>query len=180
MGKLPQYTEEELILLLQKRDQKGIEFLYDNYSAALYGIICRIVNSTDVAEDLLQKTFIKIWEKIEYYDSSKGRLFTWMLNIARNNAIDYTRSKEFKKNKKVQSLDYTVYNHSSKREIQKIDTIGLTSLVDKLEPKYKELIDLVYFKGYTQQEVSDELKIPLGTVKTRIRKGLSKLRTIFK
>ncbi|MEQ8907892.1 MAG: sigma-70 family RNA polymerase sigma factor [Vicingaceae bacterium] len=173
------HSDEKLILLLRQRDKAGMEHLYDHYSEALFGVIFRIVRKNDVAEDLLQKTFVKIWKKIDFYDDKKGRLFTWMLNIARNNAIDYTRSKEFKKNTKVQSIDYTVYNNTSQRETQKTDTIGLDKIVDDLEPKYKELIDLVYFKGYTQQEISDELDIPLGTVKTRIRKGLQKLRAIF-
>lgn len=174
------YSEEELVLLLKSKSKEGMEYLYDNYSAALYGVIYRIVSKKEVAEDILQKTFIKVWSKIEFYDSSKGRLYTWILNIARNNAIDYTRSKEHKKSQKVQSLDYTVYNSTSKREVLQTDTIGLTEMVNQLDPKYKELIDLVYFKGYTQQEISEELEIPLGTVKTRVRKGIMQLRAIFK
>ncbi|HNP49634.1 MAG TPA: sigma-70 family RNA polymerase sigma factor, partial [Bacteroidia bacterium] len=88
-------TEEELIRLLSNREEKGIEILYDNYSAALYGVIHRIVQQDEIAEDVLQETFLKIWNNFGQYDSAKGRLFSWMINIARNASIDKVRSKEF-------------------------------------------------------------------------------------
>lgn len=171
--------ESELVALLKGRSKDGMVRLYDSYSFALYGVINQVVKDKQVAEDVLQETFIKIWEKIDKYDTSKGRLYTWMLNIARNSSIDYLRSKHYKKQTKVQSIDNAVNKQGS--TILKIneETIGLTELVEKLEPKYRELIDKIYFKGYTQQEVSDELEIPLGTVKTRIRNAVLQLKKVF-
>ncbi|HEY0031415.1 MAG TPA: sigma-70 family RNA polymerase sigma factor, partial [Bacteroidia bacterium] len=90
------YTEDELIALLKNKDLVAYNALYDNYSAALYGIITRIVPAEEIAEDLLQEVFIKIWKSIDSYDPKKGRLFTWMLNISRNASIDYARSKQSK------------------------------------------------------------------------------------
>lgn len=180
MSASDKYTDEsKLVMLLQSKDKLGIEHLYDNYSHALFGVIYTIVKDTSIAEDILQDSFVKIWKKADKYDKSKGRLYTWMLNIARNSAIDYVRSKHYKKTKKVQSLDYTVHTESSVRSEINEDVIGVAEIVEKLEPKYKELIDKVYFKGYTQQEVSDEMNIPLGTVKTRIRKAIMQLRSVF-
>jgi RNA polymerase sigma-70 factor (ECF subfamily) len=173
------HDESEFVSLLKSKDKSGIEKLYDNYSDSLFGVIFKIVKEENVAEDLLQETFIKVWKKIDSYDSSKGRLFTWMLNIARNGAIDYTRSKHYNKSLKVQSIDNTVYNQSDARSEIKEESIGIKELVNQLEPKFKTLIDKFYFEGYTQQEVSDELEIPLGTVKTRIRQAIIELRKVF-
>ncbi len=173
--------ESEIIALLKARDEKGLRVLYDHYSAALYGVIFRIVLEKETAEDVLQESFIKIWNNVASYDSSKGRLYTWLLNIARNTAIDKTRSKNFRKESKVYSLEdfvYTVdksHNHSTA-----IDHIGLKKFVDELKPEQKQLIDLLYFGGYTQSEAAEELKLPLGTVKTRVKAALIKLREILK
>ena len=82
--------------LLQQRNEKAFGYLYDNYSGALYGIVKSIVTDTEIANDVLQNVFVNIWRKIELYDAQKGRLFTWMLNIARNAAIDEVRSKGFR------------------------------------------------------------------------------------
>jgi RNA polymerase sigma-70 factor, ECF subfamily len=172
--------EQELIALLQSRNEKGLRVLYDHYAAALYGVIFRIINDKETSEDLLQETFVKIWNNAAQYDPSKGRLYTWMLNIARNNAIDRTRSKDFRASGQVRSIEdfvYTVekqHNHSTA-----VDHIGLQKVIDTLKPEQRELIDLLYFGGYTQSEVSDKLGIPLGTVKTRIKAAMVKLRELL-
>jgi RNA polymerase sigma factor (sigma-70 family) len=174
------YTEEELVTSLQNGDQNALSFLYDNYSAALFGVIIRIVESQENAEDILQEVFVKIWKNISSYDSSKGKLYTWLINIARNTAIDSLRVKGHKAKSQIQSLDNSVrsINKQYNTSIHP-DHIGLKTLVNKMRPEYKELIDKLYFEGYTQEEVSKELNIPLGTVKTRIRAAIKQLREIF-
>ena len=87
------YTEIELTTLLKQRDQSAFSYLYDHYSAALLSVIGGIIVETEQSNDVLQEVFVKIWKQIESYDSSKGRLFTWMLNVARNASIDFIRSK---------------------------------------------------------------------------------------
>ena len=87
------YSEEELIVLLQEKNETGFHYLYDHYSGALYGIILRIVQSKEYTEEVIQDVFVKIWNSIHQYDASKGRFYTWILNIARNTAIDYLKSK---------------------------------------------------------------------------------------
>ena len=172
-------SEEELIKLLQENSEEGISLLYDNYSAILYGVITKIVRSENIAEDILQDTFVKIWKNFSNYDSSKGRLFTWMLNIARNKAIDYIRSKEFKN----RSLNESDINNKSLSEISSemnTDQIGLSNTLKFLNPKNKIVIDIIYFKGYTQAEAAKYLNIPLGTVKSRVRNGLIELRKYIK
>lgn len=171
--------EEILVSRLFKKDQSAFSYLYDNYAAALNGVIYRIVQDEESSEDVLQETFVKIWNNFSQYDKTKGKLFTWIVNIARNLAIDYTRSKSFKNQQKNLDVDKIVgYIDSKKSTLFNPEQIGLKAMLDKLKPEQREILDLVYFGGYTQAEVANELNIPLGTVKTRIRMALITLRSI--
>lgn len=173
-------SEDELIAALRGREKIAVEALYDMYSASLNGIIYRIVQHDEIAEDLLQETFVKIWNSFHSFDSQKGRLFTWMANIARNLAIDKVRSKDFKNNSKNQDIENTVNFIDERRNTsQNPETLGVKELVEKLKPEQKSILDLVYFKGYTHVEVAEELGIPLGTVKTRLRMAIITLRKFF-
>ncbi len=173
--------EDTLITALNNREKIGAEALYDMYSTALMGIISRVIQDKEIAEDVLQETFIKIWNSISQYDSSKGRLFTWMVNVARNLAIDKVRSKDFRNHSKNQEIENNVtFIDEQRNTVYKPELLGLKELVLKLKPEQKTIVDLIYFKGYTHVEVSDELEIPLGTVKTRLRMGIIELRKYFK
>ena len=174
------HTEEEFVQFLTKGDENSFSIIYDSFSSALFGVITKIITDTEAASDVLQDAFVKIWNKRTTYDASKGRIFTWMLNIARNSAIDATRSKAFKSEKKIQSIDNVVkqVNRSAKVTVS-YDTIGIKEFVEKLKPEYKLVIDLLYFGGFTQEEVSKEYDIPLGTVKTRTRNALIHLRELM-
>ena len=175
MGITETYTEQELINALKERDNQGYGYLYDNYSGALYSIILQIVQDSELASDILQEVFINIWRKIETYDPTKGRLFTWMLNIARNASIDTLRSKGYQNSQKNQGLPENV-NMTSQVTQTNIDNIGLTKILAKLKPEHRVLIELAYFKGYTHEEIAQIEDIPLGTVKTRIRNALLQLK----
>jgi RNA polymerase sigma-70 factor (ECF subfamily) len=172
------YTEAELVMLLKQRDDSSYNYLYDHYSSALYTIILQIVHDESIAGDVLQEVFVNIWKKIESYDQTKGRLFTWMLNIARNAAIDMIRSKTYRNNTRSESLDGNAENLQSTQ--LEIDNIGLRKVIDKLKPEQRSLIELAYFKGYSHEEIAKIESIPLGTVKTRIRAALQQLRTFLK
>ena len=178
MGNQNLHIERELVFLLKEKNNKAFSYLYDNYSAALYSIIRQIINDTELANDVLQEVFINIWRRIETYDPSKGRLFTWMLNIARNASIDTLRSKNYQNNKKNQELQDDVNNSSPGFQFMQvnIDNIGLRKILEKLKPEHRILIELAYFKGYTHEEISQIENIPLGTVKTRIRNALLQLK----
>ena len=151
-------TQEELLPLLLKKDDRSFTLLYDNYSKSLYGIIFNLIKDKEEAEDVLQEVFVKIWKNIDTYNTSKGRLYTWMLNIARNTSIDKLRSKNFNNNQKNLSTDNFVHIlDDNSKTINKIDAIGIKEFIKKLKPKYIKLIDLLFFKGYNQQETSNEL-----------------------
>ena len=164
--------ETELILGLQSHSHQAFAALYDNYAPTLLGIIFTIVKDKEEAENLLQDSFVKIWKNILQYDLKKGRLFTWLITICRNTAISHLRTQGKKPPLEIQNLESSVYIDGK----DAIDDGGLKKLVFQLEPPYREIVHLIYFWGYTHQEVSAILKLPLGTVKTRTRMALQILR----
>jgi len=175
------YNEQELVLSLKAKDPQSFSYLYDNYSGALYSIVLQVVPDKEMANDVLQEVFVNIWRKIESYDPSRGRLFTWMLNVARNLAIDMVRSKGYQNSQKNRSLPENDYFDKAGLATQlSVDNIGLKKIVDKLKPEHRVLIDLAYFKGYTHEEIAEIESLPLGTVKTRIRNALIQLRDYIK
>ena len=172
--------EEDLVRALKGKETIAIQALYDMYSGALLGVISRIITQQEVAEDLLQETFIKIWNSGDSYDSSKGRLFTWMINVARNLSIDKLRSKDFRNSNKNQDIENNVdFIDSQKKVTFNADTLGLKEMVTALKPELNDVLNMVYFKGYTHVEAAEELNLPLGTVKTRIRMAIMELRKHF-
>jgi len=170
--------EKLIIRLLQHKDERAIELLYDDYAAALYGVVFRIVLSEEIAQDVLQEAFVKIWKNGPQYNQSKGTLFTWILNICRNTAIDATRSKHYRGNGKIETLEQIV-NREEPTAVINVNTLGLLKHVNSLEEKYRIIIDLIYLQGHTQKEVTEVLNIPLGTVKSRLKIGLRELRKVY-
>jgi RNA polymerase sigma-70 factor (ECF subfamily) len=174
------YSEDELILSLQHKDQQAFSYLYDNYAPALNGVIFRMVEEKELAEDILQEAFIKIWDNFHQYDDSKGRLFTWMINLVRNLTIDTLRSKNYKKQQKISADENSVSNLSNNYSgSERFDTIGLRKYLENLKPEQRTIIDMAYFSGYTQDEIAKEIGIPLGTVKTRMRTAIIELRKML-
>ena len=171
---------ELLITQFKNKDVKAYEKLYNMYCDSISGVVNNIVKNNDVAQEITQDVFIKAWNKADTYSSKKGRFFTWILNIARNAAIDYTRSKKFKQSKQNLSADFFVdILETSKSLDTSTDAIGLKDFVTKLGNKCKAVIELLYFKGFTQKEASEELDIPIGTIKTRNRSCIGELRTML-
>jgi RNA polymerase sigma-70 factor, ECF subfamily len=171
-------TDETIIELLRSRNADGVSLLYDKYSGALYGTILRVVHSKELAEEVLQDTFTKAWRNIDSYDAGKGRLYTWLINIARNTAIDATRAKNFKQQN--QPLDNVVNTIDAQQSTSlNPDTLDVQRLTEKLAPEYKILVDLIYFQGFTQAEAATHLSMPLGTVKTRLRAAMGLLKQLF-
>lgn len=171
--------EIKIIDLLQSGDKKGMPLLYKHYSAAIYGIIIRMVNNEEVAQEVMQDVFIKAWKHADKYDSNKGRLYTWLAQIARNSSLTTIKSGNFQRDAKTDSLDPIVYNSESLSEEDNINDIGLKKVIDKLDDKHKLLIDYIYYRGYSQRDAAKALSLPVGTVKTRIRTAILELRKVL-
>lgn len=167
-----------LVRRLKKRDVTALDYLYDHYSEALYGIIQRTVNHQEIAEETLHDVFIRIWDQIESYDAARGTLFTWMYRIARNKAIDARRSKDFKATEK--SDDVTDYVDMFDNSERKEDYIGLSDVLNNIGAMCKKLIQLNFFMGYSHAEISEKEDMALGTVKTRLRNCLKDIKQQLK
>ncbi len=176
MGKI-EHSEKEFVSLLKQKNLTAYSTLYKNYSSNLLGVICQLIKNKAISEEILQNVFVKIWSNMDQYDENRGRLHTWMVNIAINASIDYTKSKAAKKDKITNSIDDAsqIFQFASTKPMN-IDLIGLKEQVYSLKFDYRILLEYVYYQGLTHEEVSEELNIPLGTVKTRIRSALSELR----
>ncbi|NHA02687.1 sigma-70 family RNA polymerase sigma factor [Mucilaginibacter sp. HC2] len=171
--------ENVLIQDLKKRNHRGISALYDMYSAALFGVISRIISDTHLSEDILQETFIRIWQAIDQYDTEKGRLFTWMVNIARNLAIDRLRSKSYRNDAKTSELEACEDIGYIIDLDRKVDYFTIKNVSVQLSLKEQKVIDLIYFQGYTHVETADTLQIPLGSVKTVLCRAVRRLRGFY-
>ena len=169
--------EDELIAGLRAKDRKTTEYLYEKYSRALFAVIARIISDRDIAEEVFHDAFIKITRKIDSYEESKGRLYTWMANICRNSAIDKLRSKEISQTTKTNTIDDFVFGlESQSGTMEQVEAIGVKELMNHLNEDQRFIIEYIYFQGYTHSELSEEFEIPLGTVKSRVRAALQVLK----
>lgn len=169
--------EMEIVGLLQKGDKKAITLLYENYADALLGVILKVLNDEELAQDALQETFIKVWKNAKSYNDKKAKLFTWLYRIAYNTAIDKVRSQTNKTSKEIQIEASNVYMLTSESLNQ--DVMDLKTHLKSIDEKYQIVINALFFEGMTQQEASDELEIPLGTIKSRLKIGLRELKKIY-
>jgi len=174
------YNEDELVILLKQKSREAFDYLYKNYSGVLYGVIRKVVFDEQTAQDVLQDVFVKIWNNIAQFSPEKGRIYTWMINIARNAAIDKLRSKGEIMKSKIHTGEDVVYNIEQGMKTEQLtDAIGLREMVAGLKPEYQTIVNLAYFKGFTLDEIAKTLDMPLGTVKTRMRQAIKTLREHF-
>jgi RNA polymerase sigma-70 factor (ECF subfamily) len=181
---LSNWDQEDLELLsgIARRDSDALLLLYRKHSGRVFSLIYRILDDRSAAEEVLQDTFYRLWDRSHLYQAEKGQLISWLLTVARNLALDHRR-------KESRRIDANVF--PSGEELGGIDPETLPALVsledpdlsrtiqnvmEQLPPDQKTAIELAYFEGLTHQELSERLGQSLGTVKTRIRLGLSKLR----
>jgi RNA polymerase sigma-70 factor (ECF subfamily) len=169
--------EQHIVDLLKEADKRAIPLIYEHYSGSLLGVISKITQNETLAEDALQESFIKIWKNSKKYDPNKAKLFTWLYRIARNTAIDKLRSHNIKYTKEIQIADSNVYKLATSGLNQ--DAMDLEKHVATLDAKYQIVLKALFFEGMTQQEASEELSIPLGTVKSRLKIGLRELKKIY-
>ncbi len=168
--------ERQIVELMSKGDREAVNLIYKNYGNTLYGIIVRVVKSEAVAEEVLQDVMVKVWMHAASYNRTKGRLFTWLANIARNASIDSVRSARNTREQKTTSIENFVTDSIGGSEELKLRDSGLAKIINSLDEKHRILIDLAYFQGYSQREIEKELDIPLGTIKSRLRLAINQLR----
>jgi len=182
----PNEVEIELLRRIALGDRESFEQLYDRYSGALFSTAYRILNQQEAAEDLLQEVFVQIWEKASLYDPSRGRPLTWAITLTRNRAIDRIRSTQRRQKlseeieREAEIADYQT-DKSTAEEVSLSERNRIVhGAVMQLPPEQRRAIELAFFSGLTQTEITEQLQEPLGTVKARIRRGMMKLRDLLK
>ena len=163
--------EQMLVQRLLARDERALVLLELRYGGSLLSVIGRVVRDRELAEDLLQEGLLKVWTNIVSYDAEKGRLFTWMVRVCCNQAIDTMHSPHYRFHRGTKSLEVAGAQQAVAASFNP-EHIGLRELTRRLKPRQLEVIDLLYYGGCTQVEAAQELNIPLATVKTRARAAL--------
>lgn len=177
-----QHAERQDIVLnlIRERKEEGMRQLFKHYGGALMTIVQPILPQKEVAEEVLHDVLLKVWNNIDSYDDSKSRFFTWMARIARNAAIDKTRSKNYRKERKTDEIDDSVSRRRELSQTPSVDHIGITAILSKLDANHRAIIELLYLQDYTQSEAAEALDLPLGTIKTRSRRAIMQLRELLK
>jgi RNA polymerase sigma-70 factor (ECF subfamily) len=171
--------DEELISRLQQRDPRALGELYDRYGRLAYSLILRVVRDTGVAEDLVQETFLRVWNRVQGFDAKKGALGPWLLAVARNRAIDYLRSTtgRARNSLELEATEHPALFSDMEKDLLLSDKARrLKAAIEKLSPKQREVIELAYFEGLSQTEMAERMGQPLGTVKSWVRTALKNLR----
>ena len=184
-GRTAQATDEELVALLATRDIEAFETLYDRYGTLVYSTVLRVVKDVHLAEDTSQEVFLRIWRRSDRYIPERGRFVSWLLSVARNEAVDQVRSRGRRWRHEVTSEEPERVlpagdSHDPALMAELADERQrVRQVLAKLPAEQRKAIELAYFGGYTQQEIAALLSEPLGTVKTRIRLGMQKLRVLL-
>src|SRR5215831_5859701 len=172
-------SDVELIARLQRRDPHALADLYDRYGRIVYSLILRVVRDTGIAEDLVQETFLRIWNRVQAFDAQKGAIGPWLLAVARNRAIDYLRSAGGRERNAVEfeETDHpSLYGNMEKDLLASDKARIVKTAIQKLSPNQRQVIELAYFEGLSQAEMAERMGQPLGTVKTWVRTALKNLR----
>jgi len=172
--------EGDLARRLRARDASAMRELYDRYGGLVYSLIQRMVRNSAAAEDLVQETFLRIWNRMQAFDQERGALGPWVLTVARNRAIDYLRSADGKMSAGALELDEL--EHPGRfcdfedRALSLDRARRLKDAFEKLTPHQKTVVELAYYEGLSQTEMAERMQQPLGTVKTWVRSALKVLR----
>lgn len=180
--------EREWMAEVQAGDKKALGKLYNRYNRILFGMIYKVLRNREESEDLLQEIFVQAWEKAEQYDPTRGTVYSFLVTMTRNKAIDRTRSKAYKNSKKddhvINDDDFSLnLSHDSPNPEENMElnerAVKVREALGSLNKKEREVLYISYFHGLSQTEISEKINIPLGTVKYRMRQGMIKLREML-
>lgn len=170
---------------VQRGDQAALATLYDRYAPVVLGVLMRIVGDRTVAEEVLQEAFWRVWDKSGSFDVDKGSFKTWMFSIARRHAIDVVRRQKVRPQAmQSDSADLILELQTDEADVsaeveQTLTASTLRSVLDNLSSEQREVIELAYFKGKTRREIAAITNVPLGTIHTRARLALQRLRKLL-
>jgi len=169
----------EVIRRIEQRDESALSELYERYGGLVYTIAYRVLQNNGVAEEVTQDTFLKVWNQIHTWDAQRGKLTTWLLTITRYAAIDRLRQEQRRHTQSAVSLDDLLNLIGTRDDTEWQDGDFVRSLLIQLSTDQLQVIELSYFQGLSHGEMANKLNLPLGTVKTRVRSGLQRLRALW-
>jgi RNA polymerase sigma-70 factor (ECF subfamily) len=165
---------------LRDRDAAAMEAIYDRHSRSVYSVLLRITRDPEIANELLQDTFIRLWRSAETYESARGTLAPWLLTLARNLALDHFRSKGEKQRKREEKMEVLPIQSFAPQAEEWVDqrrvAVRVRYYVGELPDDQQKALQLAYFEGLSHSEIAQKLSKPLGTVKTWLRSALQQLR----
>lgn len=180
--------EREWMTEIQAGSKVALKKLYDRFNKILFGMVYKILRDREETEDLIQEIFVKIWNRAGQYDSSRGTVYSFIATLARNRAIDRTRSRAFKNRGKDSyvidddeySFNLSTENPNPEEKIELTErAIEVRKALSKLNEKERQVLYISYFHGLSQSEIAEKIDLPLGTVKYRMRQGMIKLREML-
>lgn len=171
--------DSELIQRIERRDEAALSDLYQRYGGLVYSIAYRVLDNSVIAEEVVQDTFLKVWNQVHTWDANRGKLTTWLLTITRYGAIDRLRQEQRRRTQSAIPLDDLLGFIAAREEADWQDGDAMRVLLAQLSADQLQVIELSFFQGMSHGEMAHHLHLPLGTVKTRVRTGLQKLRTLW-
>ena len=170
-----------LLHAIALRDEQALASLYDRYRLILFGLLIRILNSREEAEDVLQEVFLQVWRRAADFDERRGRAFTWLITLARSRAIDRLRQLGSRERLALSAIDFVddVASSPVRDALRSEQRQIVAGALAELSEEQRRALTLAYFEGLTQTEIAARLSSPLGTVKTRMRSGMIKLRELL-
>ncbi len=180
---MPAPADSELIERIKRREPEGLAAAYDRYGGVAFSLFVRITRDRNVAEDLLQELFLRVWNRGRHFDETKGALGVWIISIARNMAIDYVRSAQARftsRLRPIEDIDPLFLSSKAHDAETAVDRRVIVTALANLNANEKRALELAYFDGLSQTEIARKMEEPLGTVKSWIRSGLGRLRVAMK
>jgi RNA polymerase sigma-70 factor (ECF subfamily) len=176
-------SDVELLHAVARGDEAALARLYDAYRVILFGLLVRILNSREEAEDILQEVFVQVWRRAKDFDEKRGRPFTWLVTLARSRAIDRLRQLGARQRLAMgaaQEQEQTEsFSDALTDSVRAEQQLVVRRALAELPEEQRTTLLLAYFDGLTQSEIAAKLNAPLGTVKTRMRSGMIKLRALL-
>jgi RNA polymerase sigma factor (sigma-70 family) len=174
-------TDLELIQKIRQRDRQAFDLFYDRYAQIIFSLCVRILKDTGEAEDVLQEIFVQIWREAERFDAARASVKTWVFTIARSRSLDRYRSRKTARQRFEDSAAEELQQVSSKEDLQSTSVVQqyVATALQQLTKEQRAVVELCYYRGLTQEEISNLTGEPLGTIKSRIRAALMKLRSAF-
>lgn len=171
--------DDSLMQRILQRDQQALAELYQHYGNLVYSLALRVCQNSDAAEEVTQDTFLKVWRQTDRWDAAKGKLVVWLLTITRYTAIDYLRRESRQPLPSIKTLDdisETIGRNARVDETAWQDRRIMLTLLTRLPPEQQQVIELAFYQGMSHSQISESLHLPLGTVKTRLRLAMQKIK----